>query len=92
MVAAGTAADGAVAVVGPSLGRTPGRAVDDLAARLAQQGIDAPGPFAATAYDAGTRWRRLWSGACRSGIQQRRPARDVSGRWITCHSLASPAR
>jgi len=54
MVAAGTAADGAVAVVGPSLGRTPGRAVDDLAARLAQQGIDAPGPFAATAYDAGT--------------------------------------
>ena len=54
MAAAGTAADGAVAVVGPSLGGTPGRAVDDLAARLAQQGIDAPGPFAATAYDAGT--------------------------------------
>lgn len=54
MTAAGTAADGAVAVVGP---RVVGSRVEpggDLVARLADQGIDSPGPFAAAAYDAGT--------------------------------------
>ncbi|MGH8824172.1 MAG: ABC transporter substrate-binding protein [Jiangellaceae bacterium] len=54
MTAAGTASDGAVAVVGPGLSMNPGPAVGDLATRLGTLGIDAPGPFAAAAYDAGT--------------------------------------
>jgi branched-chain amino acid transport system substrate-binding protein len=54
MAAAGTAADGAVAVVGPRVGSGRGQAAGDLVARLVEQGIDPPGPFAAAAYDAGT--------------------------------------
>jgi ABC-type branched-subunit amino acid transport system substrate-binding protein len=54
MTAAGTAADGAVAVVGPGVVDSRGQPGGDLVAGLAGQGIDAPGPFAATAFDAGT--------------------------------------
>lgn len=54
MAAAGTAADGAVAVVGPRVASGRGQAAGDLMARLVEQGVDPPGPFAAAAYDAGT--------------------------------------
>ncbi|HEU0214561.1 MAG TPA: ABC transporter substrate-binding protein [Jiangellaceae bacterium] len=54
MAAAGTAADGAVAVVGPRVTTGRGQPAGDLTARLAAAGIDVPGPFAAAAYDAGT--------------------------------------
>jgi branched-chain amino acid transport system substrate-binding protein len=52
MAAAGAAADGAVAVVGPRVAG-PRQLGGDLTARLADAGIDVPGPFAAAAYDAG---------------------------------------
>jgi branched-chain amino acid transport system substrate-binding protein len=54
MAAAGAAADGAVAVVGPRVVSSRGQPGGDLEARLADRGIDAPGPFAAAAFDAGT--------------------------------------
>jgi ABC-type branched-subunit amino acid transport system substrate-binding protein len=54
MTAAGTAADGAVAVVEPRVVSNRGQPAGDLVARLADQGVDAPGPFAAAAFDAGT--------------------------------------
>jgi branched-chain amino acid transport system substrate-binding protein len=54
VTAAGTAADGAVAVVAPMQRQHPGDASGDRAARLAERGVDAPGLLAATAYDAGT--------------------------------------
>ena len=52
--AAGTAADGAVALVAPTLAPTAGVMPEDLTARLAAQSLAAPGPFGAAAYDAGT--------------------------------------
>ena len=61
MTAAGTAADGAVAVVGPRVVGSRGQPGGDLVARLAGQGIDPPGPFAAAAYDAGTAVARVLS-------------------------------
>ena len=54
ITAAGTAADGAVAVVDPLREGGPAIAAGDLAARLAERGVDDPGPYSAAAYDAGT--------------------------------------
>jgi branched-chain amino acid transport system substrate-binding protein len=49
---AGTAAEGAVAVVAPTQRTSSAETPGQLAARLADSGVDA-GPLAATAYDAG---------------------------------------
>jgi branched-chain amino acid transport system substrate-binding protein len=54
VTAAGTAADGAVAVVDPLRTGGPGGASDDVVARLAERGVGEPGPYAEAAYDAGT--------------------------------------
>ena len=51
---AGTAADGAVAVVPATLQLADGGESGGLAARLAQVGTSSAGPFAAAVYDAGT--------------------------------------
>jgi branched-chain amino acid transport system substrate-binding protein len=51
--AAGTAADGAVAVVAPTRQSESVGASSDLVARLTERGVDAAGPLAAAAYDAG---------------------------------------
>ena len=53
VTAAGTAADGAVAVVDPLRDRGPATAVGELAARLAERGVDNGGSSMAAAYDAG---------------------------------------
>jgi branched-chain amino acid transport system substrate-binding protein len=50
---AGTAAEGAVAVVAPTQRTSTAETPGELAARLADRGVEA-GPLAATAYDAGT--------------------------------------
>ncbi|MGH8773646.1 MAG: ABC transporter substrate-binding protein [Jiangellaceae bacterium] len=52
--AAGTAADGTVVFVAPTLDGPDSAAQADLEARLAEQGLAAPGPYAAAAYDAGS--------------------------------------
>jgi ABC-type branched-subunit amino acid transport system substrate-binding protein len=54
VTAAGTAADGAVAVVDPHRVDTSTGAGEDLAARLGENVVDAPGSYAPAAYDAGT--------------------------------------
>ena len=53
LAAAGTAADGAVAVVAGTVEPSAGSGVDDLTARLAAQSGPPPGPYGAAAYDAG---------------------------------------
>jgi branched-chain amino acid transport system substrate-binding protein len=52
LTGAGTAAEGSVAVVAPKQRTSISQAPGELAARLADRGVDA-GPLAATAYDAG---------------------------------------
>jgi branched-chain amino acid transport system substrate-binding protein len=52
--AAGTAAEGAVAVLAPTIRPPTATVVDDLTSRLAAQGASAAGAFGAAAYDAGT--------------------------------------
>jgi branched-chain amino acid transport system substrate-binding protein len=59
---AGTAAEGAVAVVDPLREDGPATAAGDLAARLAEQGVDDPGSYSAAAYDAGTAIAETLSG------------------------------
>ena len=54
LAAAGTAADGAVAVVAGTVEPSAGRGVDELTARLAAQSLPPPGPYGAAAYDGGT--------------------------------------
>ncbi len=54
ITAAGTAADGAVAVVDPLRDSGPAAAAGELVARLAERGVDDPGSYTAAAYDAGT--------------------------------------
>ncbi|HEX2361116.1 MAG TPA: branched-chain amino acid ABC transporter substrate-binding protein [Jiangellaceae bacterium] len=54
VTAAGTAADGVVAVVDPQPVDTSTGAGEDLAARLGEHVVDAPGSYAPAAYDAGT--------------------------------------
>jgi branched-chain amino acid transport system substrate-binding protein len=53
LTGAGSAADGAVAVVAPASPPETSGGTGDLVARLAQSGIDSEGPLAAAAYDAG---------------------------------------
>ena len=54
LTAAGTAADGAVAVVSPYRVATSTGAGGELAARLGGNVVDSPGSYAPAAYDAGT--------------------------------------
>ncbi len=54
LTAAGTAADGALAVVPPTRQGDPVGTASDLTARLTERGIITPSPLAAAAYDAGS--------------------------------------
>jgi ABC-type branched-subunit amino acid transport system substrate-binding protein len=54
LAAAGTAADGAVAVVAGTVEPSAASDVDDLTARLDAKSLPPPGPYGAAAYDAGT--------------------------------------
>jgi branched-chain amino acid transport system substrate-binding protein len=54
LAAAGTAADGAVAVVAGTVEPSAAAGVESLTARLAAQSLPPPGPYGAAAYDGGT--------------------------------------
>ncbi|HEY9378302.1 MAG TPA: hypothetical protein VIQ02_14555, partial [Jiangellaceae bacterium] len=61
LTAAGTAADGALAVVPPTQRGDLVGTASDLTARLTERGINTAGPLAAAAYDAGSALAAVFS-------------------------------